>query len=61
MQLSASFDVVGIILSLLIILIGYIVSSYKQYALLKKIDSKLARLLGDGVNDKGDTNNTDDA
>ena len=36
MQLSASMDVVAIVLTLLIIVVGYIVSSYRQYKLLNK-------------------------
>jgi hypothetical protein len=44
-ELSASLDVVGIVLSLLLILSGYIVSSYRQRNLLKQIDRKLDRVL----------------
>ena len=53
-QLSASLDVVGIVLTLLIIVIGYVISSHQQYKLLKRIDRKLALLLKDSSNKKGD-------
>lgn len=60
MQLSASLDVVAIVLVLLIVVTGYIVSSYRQYNLLKRIDHKLALLLRDLGNDKRDSNDTSD-
>ena len=61
MQLAASLDVVGIVIALLIIVTGYIVSSYRQYKLLKRIDHKLVLLLKDVSNEKrnsDDTSNT---
>ena len=58
MELSASLDVVGIVLSLLIIVTGYMVSSYKQYRLLRGIDNKLILLLKELGNKKGKTDDT---
>lgn len=56
MTLSASMDVVAIVLTLLIIVVGYVVSSYQQYNMLKKIDHKLT-LLTENTSEDNENNN----
>jgi hypothetical protein len=57
MELSASMDVVAIVLTLLIVVVGYAVSCHYQYKLLTKMNHKLTLLLS---KDEGNNDDTTD-
>ena len=44
MNLEASLETAGIVITLLVIILGYIVSTYQEFKILKQINNRLARL-----------------
>jgi len=44
MNLDASLEIAGIVIVLLVIILGYIVSTCQEFKILKQINNRLARL-----------------
>ena len=44
MDLEASLETAGIVIVLLVVILGYVVSTYQEFKILKQINNRLARL-----------------